>query len=419
MVTLSRLLPSSFSSGLSGEIYRFIILSSLAGGMYGAYYGVFLYQQSMDLRILLIDSLVSGLSGWFGFLLGTYWLRARGYARTMRLAFLLWAVMAGLTALLMGQIQELYVLFSVIKGIPTGIAGAVMGLFLLKELGAHERTAFFYRRHSWDLAAGIMLPLLVGAVVTYLGGFKSAFIAASVIYFLGALLPHRADRHPRAELSLSGMSALAKEPNFKRYALQKTLLSGADTLNGFLFAIVPYLIIKSVFGVGLLSSGIAVAALLTTLAAGRLGPARQIYYGYIGTFARLGANLILVFFWSTPALVLRGLFVQVVSSLTDPVSSRLGMNNLRKISPHHLGRTALELDLMDATLSLIGHSVALGLFLLVLSFASGTQLLAVKVLLVAYAVWKIFLFVWMQHLYGPARAPEAAAGEAPLAPAKA
>lgn len=398
------------------QLYIFMVLSGLGTTMYGAYYSIFLYNHTLDLKILIIDNLVAALTGWTGYLIGTFVIHRSGYGRAMRLSFLSAMVCAEATWLLVAHVSEVYVLLALLRGLSGGIYTAVVAAYLLKEVRKHDRSDYYFLSMALSLCIGIVMPVAIGAIVSYFGGFKVTFLLAAGLSAIGVVLPLGHNRRPRSEVSLGGIVGLTRTPHFKEYALNRVLVDGADQLNAFLLAIVPFLIVKSVFGVGVISSIIGVAAAAAAYISRRYKLRRQIELGYIGGFGRILGNLLLVGSWSAVGLVIRGLAVQLLSVFTDPIANKINISNLEKLLGDEAGNKTLEVDLLNATLTLGGQACALSLFLLFLTTTHLTNRGALQTILVIYPLWKLASYLWIQQLNRRLRRRTARPPLAPLAP---
>lgn len=161
-----------------------------------------------------------------------------------------------------------------------------------------------------------------------------------------------------------------------------------------LITIVPFLLLQSEFKVGAFTSIIALFAALVSYAFRKVKLANQLRLGYAGGVGRLFSNIILAVFWTTPALVIQGLLNKVLAVFNDPIFKSVHINNAEYILGPDVNKEALELNLVDNTMALIGNTIAMITFLAILSLGVSNQIAALRYLLVAYGVWKIANYIW-------------------------
>ena len=77
--------------------------------------------------------------------------------------------------------------------------------------------------------------------------------------------------------------------------------------------------------------------------------------------------------------------------------SNVDINNTNKLL-HHNMRNAIEINVLNETLALIGKMSALIMFLIILNFFSDNEIIIVKILILLYAFWKVFNFFWLQNI---------------------
>lgn len=382
------------SAEISRELYLFTVVSMLGGAVYGLYYGIFLYRNSLDLKVLVIDSLLVALSGWIGYMVGTFWIHRSGYLKAMRLSFILLFLTSVLTLLLIDSIRTIYPLLSVMRGLPGGIYASIIDVFLLKELSSLKRGRYLNLNLSMEFTIAIIIPVLIGLIIKF-SGYRAVFLLAGLVYLAALFLPINYNKRPHSRVGLEDELHLMKLPGIKEFNFNTALTNGADQLNILLIAIVPFLIFRDELKVGSFTSVVAIVAAAVSFWFRNRRYDTQIRWGYFGNFGRLLSNFGLSIFWNPVALVFQGMINKSMSPLNDPVFRRLRVDNATKILGDELSSEALQMDMINATMAFIGECGALAIFLVILSFDSGHQILALRALLVVYGLWKIANYFWV------------------------
>lgn len=381
------------------ELYIFSILAQIAGGFFGFYYGVFLYRNTFDLKILLIDLLVASCFSLIGYFLGADLIHKRGYMLAMRIS-LLFSSLAALVAFLFSQnIVDIFIYIAMIRGLASGIFASVTEIYLLREMTNKASNKYLYLNLSVEFLLTTIMPIIIGAIITYGSGYKTTFLMASVIYLIGVLIPKQYNKKPVCNYSLKDLLNVTQKTHFGEYGLNIFIGNGADQLNVFLIAIVPFLILKTEFSVGVLAG---LAALIASVVSFYLKDARdkdQTFFGYTGAIGRLVGNLFLAIFWSTPILVIRGLFTNTFSAFNDPVFRKTQIFTAEKILGKDLNKDALELAFSSAFIAFLGKFSAVLIFLLILVAQPSSQASTIRWLLPIYGIWKIFDFYWMKSMH--------------------
>lgn len=406
--------PAVLRSRLLRKLYLYNVLTTIGGGLYGGYYSYFLYASTFDLKVLVTNAIVAGVGVWSGYVVGTLRLQRFGHLAVLRFSLILSLVTALFTYILASNLLSWYPFVSILQGAAAGVGAAVVNLSLLKDVEKRARGGYYHYTYSISLAVGVILPLLANFIIKESGTLPSVFLVAAAVYGVGLFGLRGATVRSSVDFVLPALREITQGKGFHEFTANRLLNESVDQLNGFLTAIIPFLMVKSVFDLGILSSVMAIVAALVSLLARRFHPSKQEFLGYLGSLGRFLSNAGLALRWTTPALVLRGLGVQIVSAFTDPFTSQISVSNLERVATGRFGVRAVEASLLDATLAFVGKTLGLGLFLLVLSGGAEEQAAVVRIFLVTYGAWKMLNLKWIVRLHRklreqpqqlPARAP--------------
>ena len=389
--------PISFiKRQLLKEVYLANSVMLIGTTIYSSYYGIFLYRSTLNFKTLVVDALIGCFSIWIGMILGSIIVTKVGYILSMRIAFFLFIVSAFLTFIFASDIKNIYIIFSILRNIPSGMYGAITSCMLLREF-KKERSTYFYLTKTISLVVSVFFPVLVGGFITITHGFSLTFLLASFIYLVGMILPMHYTKIPQKKIFIYKIKEITQLHYFKHYGLNRIVTEGADQINNLLFSIIPYLIIKSVFSVGILTSLIAITAALLSYFSRHLKIRAQIETALAGSVGRVIANILLVFYWTTPMLVIRSLIVNIISVYTDSATNNLEVNNLDKLLKKQTSQNSLEMNIIDSTLLFTGQCIALGIFLFLLSYVADIDIIEITIII--YAFWKVLNMVWLSRIF--------------------
>lgn len=380
---------------LVNELYIYTVITLVGGTFFGFFYGIFLYRNTFNINILLVDLLVSSIASLAGYFLGSYATHKKGYMATIRLSLCFAALSAIIAFFYSHIIAAIFIYIAIIKGLSGGIYASVLDIYLLKEMNQRVRGRYLYLNLSIEFLITTLVPILVGAILTFGGGYRLTFLIAGLLYFSAIWIPKQYNKKPNCKFLLSDAIAITKRAHFKEFGINLAMGSGADQLNVFVIAIVPYLIIKNEFGVGLLVGASAIVASLTSFFLKNINGKYQWKIGFAGGLGRFVGNVFLAFYWSLPVLVIRGLFNNVFAVFYDPAFHKVQIGNAEKLLGKEINRQALELVFVEAVLSFFGKAFAVVLFLGILAIGGNGQSLLIRLLLPLYGIWKIADYAWI------------------------
>ncbi len=368
-------------------LHTFNALSLVGGILYGLYYGIFLYKNTFSLSVLAMDGLLGGLGGWLGYILGVVIIRRFGYGFCLRAAFGIMAAVSFFTALVAGSIADWFMILAVLKALPVGMYAAAVDAIMLREVASGSRDGFLQIKLAFEFLAGIMLPSIVGALISQAHGYELAFILSGLIYVVALCVPVKLPK-PDVSLNLREIANTFKRPFYKRHAANRTVAAGFNQLNGFVLMIIPFLMLQDELKVGLLTSGIACLAGIVSLLVRKIRPRQKLKFGYVAYTVRGLASMLFISFWSAHVLVIWQLVNKLATPLHDPLQQSLDIHNDSLIMGENLQKKALHINLLNNTLFLIGTTFAYGVFYLLTKTAPGQQQLILQLLIMSFASWR-------------------------------
>lgn len=368
-------------------LYVFNTISLVGGTMYGLYYGVFLYRHTFSLSVLAIDGLLGGFGLWLGYVLGAYIIRRFGYGVTYRTAFALWTAIALATSLLTNHIADIFMILAVLKALPSGMYNVASDTVMLREIKTGVRSGFFQIKLALEFVATIVLPPLVGALIAYSGGYTWAFVASAAVYAGGLFVRLRLPR-PAVSIAWRDMLTTIRRPYYVHHALNRTLANGFNQLNGFAYTIIPFLLLRNELSMGLLTSAISLVAVLVALGARRIKQQHGLRVSYGAYSVRALASLLFVNSWTAPLMVAWQLVGKVMTPLHDPMQQSLDIQNDGLVLGKDMQRQALQINVLNNTLALLGTTVAFGAFLFIMHAGAEQQRNILQALIVVYASWR-------------------------------
>jgi hypothetical protein len=369
------------------SLYIFNALSLVGGIVYGLYYGIFLYKSTFSLTVLALDGLLGGFGVWFGYLLGVVAIKKVGYSLGFKVTFGTWAFIAVITALVANNIAEWFMILAILKGIPAGMYTSLCDAIMLREIGKTTRNSFLQIKLALEFLAGVVLPVLVGALVVHGSGYKLSFVIAGVIYMVGILIPVSL---PKPEVSFSWREVFQtfKKPLYPKHAANRTASAGFNQINAFVLMIIPFLMLKNEMKVGFLTSGIALVAALMSLAVRKIKTGQKLKFAFGAYTMRALISMTFVVLWKAPVLMVWQLVNKLATPFHDPLQQGLDIHNDSLIMGTDVQAKALNINVLNNTLILAGTTAAYGAFFFITRAANGQQRFVLELLILSFAAWR-------------------------------
>lgn len=307
---------------LNNQFLFFCVVFTLADLVAWAYYSILLLRESNnDVAVVFTNfgMLYTGLM--LGFLFEGKIFSKIGYKWSFRLSNILQAIVLGITILTLNDLLQIHLILALMRGVARGLFWDTKHLYAIKEIHAGERAKLISLIYSLDAVLGVILPFLIGAVISSLGfeGYAWTFAAGIVIYLLAAIYPWEFNKVPRDKMSIKDFWAISKKKGFKRWA---ALSIGMEVINNqrtMIITVLPFLFIGDEFGVGLLGSAVGLAGAVLAFWHRNDFDIKRIKLGYLGGAIIDLSTIGLIIVWNLPALVIRSLLVKLGIALHNPI----------------------------------------------------------------------------------------------------
>jgi len=390
-------MPTTESHQLKENTVQYLffrILYDIADYVTWGYYTILLLRASDNaISVIFLNQTILYAGIFIGFVLGSMLINRSGYLGTYRIANALLLLSCFLTLLTLPQVLEVHLVLALIRGIGRAFFYVGHNMFYTNEIHGLNRSRLVNLLISISYIFGIVFPFFIGGAITVYG-YEWIFIVGAGLYGFGIVIPWTFNKVPKQQFDMAELKPLMRRRGFKRWSTLTLSAEFINTLKVQSLSIIPFLLLKSEFEVGLLASALAIAAAFMTFAHRNDKFRRKVQLGYIGGFIVSISNLILAVFWNIPALILRGLGANVGMALYSPPVEEISYRNKESVLGNFLEESTIEVDLYVEALLFIGRMAAcITLVLaLVLLNIQGIVMLQALMLIIAFSE---ILILWL------------------------
>lgn len=319
-----------------------------------------------------------------GFFIGTKFLHRIGYLNTFRLSNIGMVLSLLFAVLFLNQIVAVSFLVSIFWGLSVGLFWGARHICSIRELGKDERGHLMNLLVSLSSVAEVALPLLSGSLISN-QGYLWAFLLGAAVFAVGVMAPWKYNKRPTDVFSLQQLNYLAKRPGFRTYSGILLTDGFLVTLRDICLTILPFLLIGSELGVGILASFVALAGAIISFVHRRDNLKRKVFSGYIGASIITVFNLFLVTIWSLPALVVRGVGIKLGSSFFDPIDAQIDYYNSELLLGNFRQEGAVEMLVWREFLLFVGRIITVGVCILIILLVTLDIQVFLRIILVISA----------------------------------
>lgn len=365
-----------------------------------SYYYILLFEETGSFSILLLENLIYLIGLGIGFFICTFFIDRTGYLASFKFSAILQAISMLLILAYIHDLATLFPLFAVIRGLGHGWYWPIEHLFNLKELHGAGRGRLISLMESLNLMLQIVVPILAGALISFTNGYQMTFAVGGIIYLATLFLPFDYNQKSNSRISSKEITAILKMKNFIPFALLSFLMAGSMSLFNVMWLIIPYLLLKEEFSVGVLGSIVGLIAALTAWMDSKFSFKTRLNLGYFGFVIYTVFTFLMGLMWSIPFLVFRSMAVAFTNSVGTPARADLDYRIREKILKDYKNESALEMNMIVEIIYTLARIVFLTAFILIFS-AEDTMAQSeekLKVLVILFSPIMLFVyggFVWL------------------------
>ncbi|MDQ7021019.1 MAG: MFS transporter [Candidatus Dojkabacteria bacterium] len=338
------------------------------------------------------------MSLWAAFTIFTFIIDKNGYLKSYRLSFIIQAIAFGAVFIFLDQIEELYIIFAILVGFGRGTFWPIYHGASLKEFQGIRRGKLIDINESIIQILSILLPIMAGAVIGFSNqGLRIIILIYISIILTAVLYPWKYNKKPRNKIRSSEITAIFKKKHFKRYFWIMFFEAGVSRFMGSLFLVIPYILIGNEFGVGGLATLTGIVAAVGSFSERNLDIKYKTPIAYFVYILSGIGTLLLGIIWTVPMLAIRSLIVNLRSSLGSTLYAELNYKVKEKLLGDFKDESALEMNLIDETIAMLGR-----VFALILSYFFITEVKDIEIVLksglIIFAFYPLLSFTLSKKL---------------------
>lgn len=361
---------------------------------------ILIYKRMGEISPIFLNAIVYFLGIWLTFIISSFLMEKIGILRAYRLSFFIQGIAALAYALAIDSFVQYYLILSFISGLGEGFFWPIFNYFRLNEVTGSTRTAFINSMQSLGIILGILIPVFAGALIDFSDTFFYSFALVAVLYFITASFPFTFNRDMTSKISFQEIKTLLSKTRFQVYQFFALIGIALREIITWSFAIIPFLLLQSEFGVGVLNSAIGIVAAIAIFVAKSKSLQQRLNFAFVSLWLQLLVNTVFVVFWSTPVLFFRSLLSQFLNPFISTARSDLKLNITEKILGKSKEESAIELNLVNETVILAARLLGLGgMFVILESFSVEQAESVIKIALVLASTGLIFTLQLLKKLY--------------------
>ncbi|MCA9381594.1 MFS transporter [Candidatus Dojkabacteria bacterium] len=367
-----------------------------------SYYYILLFQETGSIFTLMLEYLLFMLGLYVGFVVCTFFLDRTGYLMSFKISSLLQALSMFLILAYIKDLPVLFPIFAIIRGIGHGWYWPIEHSFNLKEMHGHERGQIISLMEGINLLLQIAVPALAGALISFTEGYEMTFLVGGIIYLGTLFIPFNYNQKAVSKIRGSEITAILKRDYFFIFAFLSFVMTGVTSLYGVLWLIIPYLLLKEEFGVGILASIVGLIAATTAWMDSKYSLRTRTQLGYVGFFIYSFFTFLMAIVWTIPFLVLRSMALAFTNSVGTPARSDIDYRIREKLLRDFKDESALEMNLVVETIYAFSRIVFLTIFILIFGGIHDMQVAeeTVRLLVMIFAPVMFFVYGGFVWLYG-------------------
>lgn len=382
------------------EYFSNKIVHGISNIVIWSYYYILLYNQTGSLLVLFQEALFCYIGTWIGYVMGTIVLDRFGYLKSYKTIAVFHILLYLAIIIFINQLAFYYIIFALLRGFTSGLYWPTDHAYSLREMQGSRRGQIINITIGLSQLLHIILPVLVGAFLTYTKAYEGIFIIGIILYTTLLLFPFTYNKKIRSKISSQEITDIIKTPYFKYFFISKFLQGGFMGLFMVFFSIIPYLLIGDELGVGGLASAVAFIGAIVTYFDRNLKFTTKIFLGYIGSFIYMFFTVLLGVFWTSAMVVIRSVGLTFTTSFRDTVQEDIDFRMRELLLGNKKNESTFEMNLLIETALVLGRASILIVCIILFNsssvFSNETEL---RILISVLSPYLLALFIFNTWLY--------------------
>lgn len=385
---------------LDSEFVFYNLINVIADLVVWSYFSILLLRESNNNFSIVVFATLFEVTGvQIGFTISSFCAAKVGYLRMYRFSNFLQAGITMLSIGLLPHILYVYGVITLLRGFAAGLYWETNHLLALGELSETNRSKAVSISSSLSDILNIVFPVLIGAILT-VSGYEIVFMIGAAIYVVAAIYPWENNQKTQDNISWRDVKQVLHRRGMGSWAVIIGFEGFVSTMRGLVLAILPFVFIGQEFGVGLLTSGVALFGALFVLKHRNDSLRTKWRMGMIGSAIVLVSNIFLFIFWNLPFLVIRLLLSKLGFSLFIPAQTELTYYNKQLILGEFLHQDGNEVTLITESILFLGKLLGIAVFIFLFFVLNLEQLLVLQIMFAITIVrepLELPMLKWMQN----------------------
>ncbi|WKZ23674.1 MAG: hypothetical protein QY312_02820 [Candidatus Dojkabacteria bacterium] len=379
-------------SQLSATKQFFFVRTFYDWGIYlfDTFYMTYVFKESGDVRQVVYNILITLVTIFLGFILGSIFLSKVGVEKNLRLSFLLFIVTGLVGTYLAGIGQVSFLLISVIRGIAEGFYWASANLIELSGLPHASRSKFYSISTAVNGVFSIVIPISLGYLLLQMNSLLPSFALFSVVCLLAALFPFRFDISDKARLRRHKFRIILKHPKIVFFSINKIVLAAMWMLSWLLWSILPFVILGDEFGMGIFLTISSLLGVIIAYFTRSMTIEKKTKYAWPMFLLSAFAYALLLIDFSPAVLYFQSILLALTSSLVYPVEQDLAVRMSNVIDAEN--EKGVEMNLFNEVLYTSAR-LLIGAVVLLFIFSGADTEVTLRFIVVVFVLLQITNFL--------------------------
>lgn len=380
------------------QTYFFQFVFYTANAMLWGFYMLLLLRESNnDVSLVFYNFGIFYLTLLLGTFVAGLFIHKVGYLTIFRLQNWLLLFIALLSLLTLDRVLEVHLVIAAMRGIAMGMFYMCENLYLMREVRGANRARLLGVLTSVLLVLEVVLPLLTGATITLIG-YQAIFILAIATYLIGALYPWTYNKHPHEAFRPIEFNNFMRRKGFKRWSFFTFFNELLNNVRNNIAVILPFLLLGSELSVGALASVVGLVSAATAFLQRNDGESRRLVSGFIGGSIITVINVVFLFIWNLPGLIVRELGVRAGLGLFHPAMTEIGYRTREQLLDDFKEESNVELHFVTESLLAMARLSTLILFILLFEVVRLQIWDVLKILFAISIIRELFAFTSLNYL---------------------
>jgi YQGE family putative transporter len=354
--------------------------------VFDSFYMTYVFKESGQVSTVVVNMLVTFLTIYIGFVLGSLLMNKIGAERNLKVSFVLYIITGLVGIFAASSFAAPYIIISIFRGMAEGFYWASVNFVELSGVPHASRSKFYSLSQSLNSVFFIVMPIALGYLLYREGDLLPIYIIFSILCVIGAVFPFNFSINQKINIKKEHFREIFADPRFGKYVVMRLIISIMWMIDWLMYAVIAFVILGNELNMGVFLAVSSLIGVVISLLTYKVAIENKAKVGFWMLLMSSLALSIFAFNLTAFAMYLTEMIRSIAGSVSNPAEFDLSVRSTNEMKGEK--DIGAELNIVQESIFTIARFIFGGVFLLVYPLFHSTASVLTAII-VLYVVLRI------------------------------